>query len=457
VTRLQLLAGALALALSVPRSLPAQERGAAALGELVAGLGTTARVLMIGAHPDDEDTRLVAWLARGRHVETAYLSLTRGDGGQNLIGNELGEALGAIRTEELLAARRVDGGRQYFTRAYDFGFSKTAEETYQHWPKDSVLNDVVQVVRAFRPHVIIGVFSGTPRDGHGHHQVSGLLAREAYDVAGDTARFPVARFGPAWTPLKFYRAARFRPDSATLAFNVGEYSPLLGRSYAEIAAESRSQHKSQAFGTLQQKGAQPDYVTREAMRVQAPADAKQERGLFDGIDTTWAGVRPQLERAFNDSDRRWLRTNGTSLRAALDSLAKAMVRVRTNLDLRRPDASVPSLAQVLRHVHRLRTSVGCDEFEAPRCEGDRRHAKSFLQEMEERATRALLTAAAVDVEATAEREVSAASDTVPIRVVVYNRGVAPVTIDYIYAGGWGVKSVASDPDSVALAPDSAFI
>src|SRR5205085_5480913 len=115
--------------------------GAAALSEAIKGLGTTARVLMIGAHPDDEDTQLIAWLAKGRHVETAYLSLTRGDGGQNLIGNELGEALGAIRTEELLAARRIDGAKQYFTRAYDFGFSKSAEETYKHWPHDSLLRD----------------------------------------------------------------------------------------------------------------------------------------------------------------------------------------------------------------------------------------------------------------------------------------------------------------------------
>src|SRR5829696_5968115 len=194
-----LVLGVLALVGTRPSPLPAQ--GAAELAELVQGLGVTARVLVIAAHPDDEDTRLIAWLARGRHVETAYLSLTRGDGGQNLIGNELGEALGVIRTEELLAARRIDGARQFFTRAYDFGFSKSAEETYRHWPKDSVLGDVVRVVRSFRPHVIVTVFSGTPRDGHGHHQVSGLLGREAFDVAGDTTRFPRASYGAPWTPL----------------------------------------------------------------------------------------------------------------------------------------------------------------------------------------------------------------------------------------------------------------
>src|SRR4029079_12442265 len=173
------------------------------------------RVLWIAAHPDDEDTNLIAWLARGRNVETAYMSLTRGDGGQNLIGNELGEALGVIRTEELLAARRIDGAHQYFGRGYDFGFSKSADETLRHWPRDSVLNDVMTVMRAFRPHIVITTFSGTPRDGHGHHQVSAILAREAYEEAADTVRFPVARFGRPWTPLKLYRLARFSPQDRT--------------------------------------------------------------------------------------------------------------------------------------------------------------------------------------------------------------------------------------------------
>src|SRR5690242_21373820 len=200
---------AIATLLVVSSRATAQRAGAAELGELIRGLSVNTRVLVIAAHPDDEDTQLITWLARGRQVETAYLSLTRGDGGQNIIGNELGEALGAIRTEELLAARRIDGGHQYFTRAYDFGFSKSAEETYKHWPKDSILRDVVSVVRDFRPHVIIAMFTGTPRDGHGHHQVSGLLAREAFDAAADTVRLPARATSGlgAWTPLKFYRGA----------------------------------------------------------------------------------------------------------------------------------------------------------------------------------------------------------------------------------------------------------
>ncbi|MEA2764228.1 MAG: hypothetical protein QOK07_632, partial [Gemmatimonadaceae bacterium] len=243
------------------------------------------RVLWIAAHPDDEDTQLISWLARGRRVETAYLSLSRGDGGQNLIGNELGEALGVIRTEELLAARRLDGAHQYFARAYDFGFSKTADETRKHWPQDSLLRDVITVVRAFRPHIVITTFSGTPRDGHGQHQISAIVARDAYSLAMDTVRFPIAEFGRPWTPLKFYRLARFSPQDRTIAINVGEYDPNLGLSYQEIAADSRSQHKSQGEGTLRRKGVVWDYLTREDSRVPAPP-AKEEKSIFAGLDTT---------------------------------------------------------------------------------------------------------------------------------------------------------------------------
>jgi LmbE family N-acetylglucosaminyl deacetylase len=213
------------------------------------------------------------------------MSLTRGDGGQNLIGNELGEALGVIRTEELLAARRIDGAHQYFARGYDFGFSKTADETRKHWPQDSLLNDVMTVMRAFRPHIVITTFSGTPRDGHGHHQISAIVARDAYNLAADTVRFPVKEFGAPWTPSKFYRLARFSPQDRTIAINVGEYDPYLGLSYQEIAADSRSQHKSQGQGTLRRKGVVWDYLTREDSRVPAPP-AKEEKSIFAGLDTT---------------------------------------------------------------------------------------------------------------------------------------------------------------------------
>jgi LmbE family N-acetylglucosaminyl deacetylase len=280
------LALAAAMTFGAPLTLHSQGSGA------IASRDSTRRVLMVGAHPDDEDTQLIAWLQRGGYADAAYLSITRGDGGQNLIGNELGEPLGVIRTQELLSARRVDGAHQYFTRAYDFGFSKSAEETFTHWPKDSLLNDVVRVVRAFRPHVIIAIFSGTPRDGHGQHQVSAILAKEAFEVSGDTGRFPEATFGAAWTVSKFYRDRWFEVGSPTLKINVGEYNPLLGKSYAEIAGESRSQHRSQGFGALQPKGVVFAHVKREGSRVNESTPADQEKSIFDGIE-----VKPALRSA----------------------------------------------------------------------------------------------------------------------------------------------------------------
>src|SRR5260370_13939503 len=153
-------------------------------------LNTLGSVMMIGAHPDDENTALLDYSSRGRHMRTAYLWLTRGEGGQNLIGSEQGEALGIIRTQELLAARRIDGGEQFFTRAIDFGFSKTAEETFTKWPREKVLSDIVWDIRRFRPDVIVLRFSGTPRDGHGQHHASAILGKEAFSAAADPAKFP---------------------------------------------------------------------------------------------------------------------------------------------------------------------------------------------------------------------------------------------------------------------------
>src|SRR5450759_3865325 len=386
----------LVLVLAAPRLLTSQERGATVLGEAVAGLDATARVLVIGAHPDDEDTQLITWLARGRQVETGYLSLTRGDGGQNLIGNELGVQLGMIRTEELLAARRLDGGRQFFTRAYDFGFSKTAEETYKHWPKDSILRDVVTVVRAFRPQIIVAVFSGTPRDGHGHHQVSAILAREAFDAAADTVRFPsrmTLGLG-AWSPAKFYRASRFAPAEASVTFNVGELSALRGRTYAEIASESRSQHLSQGFGNLQRRGTSLDYLKLEVSRVSEPL--KRETSLLQNIAADWS--------RFGNSA---LPANSSGARAALDSLPAAIAAARAVENLAAPTSMVAPLARVSRLLTAVRDKLPCARGGlAVGCEGAIGDLAISLETAEARARAGLLASAGVLVEATAPREQS---------------------------------------------------
>src|SRR5688500_3118339 len=204
---------------------PVYDQGALGLTRLIRSLETNARALMIGAHPDDEDTALLAYLARGESARTGYLSLPRGDGGQNIIGAEPGEALGVIRTEELLQARKLDGAEQLFTRAYDYGFSKTLAEAKQKWDERVVLCDVVHVIRRFRPLVVISQFTGTPADGHGQHQYAGYITPLAVKAASDPSQCTTS--GVVWQVKKFYVRHR-GPGEPTLRINTGKYDPLLG-------------------------------------------------------------------------------------------------------------------------------------------------------------------------------------------------------------------------------------
>jgi len=415
-----LVAALLGMTTAVAPRLQSQERGATALGEQLASIGTTARVMMIGAHPDDEDTQLIAFLAKGRHIETAYLSLTRGDGGQNLIGNELGDALGMIRTEELLAARRIDGGHQYFSRAFDFGFTKTLDETMGRWPKDSILKDAVAIVRAFRPQVIIAVFTGTPADGHGQHQYSGVIAREVFDAAADSVRFPPSAVGglKPWAPSKFYRLRR--GGNGTLNFNVGEYSPILGESYSEIATLSRSQHSSQGQGALPQKGDRYSGVALEASRVSQPGG--KETGLFDGLDTTW--------NRFKTLDL------PDSVHAAIDSLAMRTQAMHDLASLDRIDGDVAPLARYVGLANRALSAIHCSTLTALNsqmrtCDAPMADLALALGTTRGRASAALLNAAGVVVEATAPREYVAQRDTMPVTVTLYNRGRTPVVFESV--------------------------
>ncbi len=286
--RIQATIAAVVLAAALTFSLPAQQ-GGVGTGGAVRLLqqqrlqGSWRRVLMIGAHPDDEDTELLTILARGEGITTGYLSLTRGDGGQNLIGPELGEALGVLRTEELASARAIDGGNQFFTRAFDFGFSKTAEESLRFWNRDSLLKDMVRVIRRFRPQVIVSVWSGTPSDGHGHHQASGILALEAYHAAGDPSRFPELRqegLAP-YQVSKYYRSAgRGAQANATLTFDGGVIDPATGLSLHQLAVRSRSQHRSQNQGNLEELG--PSRTGVRLVERRAGLSGSDD-SLFDGI------------------------------------------------------------------------------------------------------------------------------------------------------------------------------
>ncbi|MBE7544854.1 MAG: PIG-L family deacetylase [Bryobacteraceae bacterium] len=279
--------------------------GSAELKHRIEKLRTVGRVLMIAAHPDDENTAFLAYCAQGRKLRTAYLSLTRGEGGQNLIGSEQGALLGVIRTQELLAARRIDGAEQFFTRAIDFGFSKSAPESLEKWGHEAVLGDVVQVIREFRPDVIVNRFSGTPRDGHGHHQASALLGKEAFRAAADPARFP-ERGRPwqakrlLWNGFSFSRAQEQELEQMAkgLRVDLGEFDALVGYSYGELAGISRSQHRSQGMGSAERRGS----VANHLFVVDGAA---AETDWLEGLDLSWARIPggASVEEALARADR----------------------------------------------------------------------------------------------------------------------------------------------------------
>ncbi|MDW8331741.1 MAG: PIG-L family deacetylase [Cyclobacteriaceae bacterium] len=264
-------------------------------------------VLYVAAHPDDENTRVIAWLANERLATTAYLSLTRGDGGQNLIGPEIRDELGLIRTEELLAARKIDGGEQFFTRANDFGFSKNVNETLSIWGKNEILGDVVRIFRQFQPDVVINRFPPNERAGHGHHTASAVLSLEAFDLSGSGSSYPEQlKLMKPWQPVRIYlNTGRFFNNTVNeqtpgvMVINVGGYNTLLGQSYAEIAAVSRSQHKSQGFGSPGRRGNANEFFE---LAKGKPA----EKDIFDGVNTTWTRVKggekviPLVEKAMRD-------------------------------------------------------------------------------------------------------------------------------------------------------------
>jgi len=252
-------------------------------------LGT---VLYIGAHPDDENTAFLSYSSSGMLLRTGYLALTRGDGGQNLIGNEQGELMGVLRTQELLQARRIDGAKQFFSRAIDFGYTKSPEETFEFWNHDKLLSDVVWVIRKFKPDVLVTRFPGTGEGGHGQHTVSAILAKEAFKLAGDSTAFPEQlKYVDVWSPKRIFwnswgrglNSRGISPDTITSA-NLGGYNPLLGKSYTEIAAISRSMHKSQGFGSSGWRANRYDYFL--------PLEGDESvKSLFQDIDITWNRVK----------------------------------------------------------------------------------------------------------------------------------------------------------------------
>ncbi len=306
--------------------------------ESIKKLNFLGSVLYVAAHPDDENTRLISYMSNQKKARTAYLSITRGDGGQNLVGPEITELLGVIRTQELLTARKIDGGEQMFTRAIDFGYSKHPDETLKIWDKDKVLNDVVLAIRKFKPDVIINRFDHrSPGSTHGHHTSSALLSLEAFDISNDATKYPDQLaitniwqtkrifFNTSW----WFYGSQENFDKADktnlLSIDVGAFYPTLGLSNTEIASLSRSQHKSQGFGNTGTRGETLEYI--ELIKGDLPED---KTNIFEGIDTSWNRVK-----------------GGNEIGAILK-------KVQDEFDFRKPSASVPDLVKAYTLIQKLK-------------------------------------------------------------------------------------------------------
>ncbi len=303
--------------------------------ESIQKLNFLGSVLYVAAHPDDENTHLISYFANDVHARTAYISLTRGDGGQNLIGSELRELLGVIRTQELLSARRIDGGEQFFSRANDFGFSKNPDETFQFWDKEQVLSDLVYVIRKFQPDIIINRFDHrSPGTTHGHHTASAILSVEAFDLASNSSAFPEQlKAITAWQPKRLFwnqswwfygNQEKFdKADKSNLfQLDIGSYYPTLGLSNSEIAAKSRSQHSSQGFGSTPVRGSSMEYL--EILK-----GTKPEENIFEGIDTSWNRVKDGKE------------------------IGEILSKVEKEFDFKNPSAFVPELVEAYTLIQKL--------------------------------------------------------------------------------------------------------
>jgi LmbE family N-acetylglucosaminyl deacetylase len=480
---LTILASLTILAAAPPAA--AQRSGSAYDGAIAAGLelrrlGMTGRVLHIAAHPDDENTALLATLALGRGADVAYLSLTRGEGGQNSIGPELGEALGIVRSGELVAARRLDGAGQFFTRAIDYGYSKSAAEAFTRWPRDELLADVVEVIRRYRPDVVVSVWSGTERDNHGQHQASGVVARAAVLAAGDPSRFPeqVAAGLRPHAPRLYYRSAFFADRPADVELSTGVLDPLLGRSYHQVAVASRGLHRSQDQGGREAPGPRRTAYHRiDPVADEPVAESRQfgrqlegaprvERSLFEGVDTLLSQRATRLARVAeggrsggSGGGAGGLAARGgsggtlgaTALADALRQYEALVDSARRDYTPGEPDRTLPAL---VRAQHRLEELADALEDELGGIRGEAAHAARDLHfhitaELDDLRA-ALLSAANVRVDVAADREWVVPGETFTLELGVWNGGRSRVRAQAgpLLPAGWHAIPMAGDAELV---------
>lgn len=412
---------------------PIYDMGAAGMTQVLQRLQTTASVLHTGAHPDDEDSAFIARTARGDHARVAYVSLNRGEGGQNIIGPELFDALGVIRTEELLQARRLDGAEQFFGHTFDYGFSKSRAEAAMKWGERDTLADYVRVIRMFRPLVVYSRFTGTPTDGHGHHQEAGYLTPLAYKAAADPNEFPEQmREGlRPWQAKKLYRGnfGNARPDPAVPMLQVQEgiIDPAAGRSYAEISFEGRSQHKTQAQGGIEARGPIASTLTLvEFAGVDLKVGPYNEKSIFDGLDTSVRG----LAKLAGLPDG----TIGPEL-GAMDAAAKKALADYEPLDAA---AIVPPLAEGLRATRAARSALKS----AGGTPDARADADFLLAFKEAEFTDALVQAAEVDVDPLAGQETVVQGGSVDVLVRIFLPPGSKAAVDKTVVNapaGWRVE------------------
>lgn len=416
-------------------ALPRPRAGGQEWREHAAHIGTTARVLIIGTRPDDEDNALIAWLSLGRHIETAYLSLTRGESGTNVMGPEQQAPLAVVRTAELLAERRRDGAHQYFTRAYDIGSTSADSIVNAAWPHDSLLKDVVSVVRAFRPHIVVSLFSASGgRDAT--HRLAARLAAEAFFAAADTARpFTGATSRlPSWTVSRLLT----RVDSAPLvaesvvALDVGEFDRGAGRSFAEIGGDIRQLQRSQAPSPAPALG-----TVRRLLRIDSTR-VGNDPSFFGSLDTTLA---------------RFGAGTPAEARAQFDTLRSAIADVSALSPTAFVDSLAARLARVASRTSDVRLAMRCgDVYAVPVCPGPLGDLAVALNTIRERATRAMLGASGLVIDGTVARELVAAGDSVPVVVAMYNGGALPAVVRRVAVSAGNVPSILVRDSSIVIPP-----